>query len=61
MTHAIVCGEQEKLGGNIFENVSPNTSPAATSIGVPLTQENLRNIGQAQHTASQADLHIAAS
>jgi hypothetical protein len=61
MMHAIVCGEQEKLGGNIFENVSPNTSPAATSIGVPLAQENLRNIDQAQHTASQADLRIAAS
>jgi hypothetical protein len=61
MTHAIVCGEQEKLGGHIFENVSPNTSPAATSIGVPLAQENLRNVDQAQHTASQADLRIAAS
>jgi hypothetical protein len=53
----IVCGEQKKLGENIFENVSLTTSQAAASIGVPLTQENLHNIDQAQKTASQVDLH----
>jgi hypothetical protein len=69
---AIVCGKQEKLGSNIFENVSPITNPAVTTANilkldtgtiteVHLTQANLLNIGQAQHTGNPADLHIAAA
>ena len=69
---AIVCGKQEKLGSNIFENVSPITNPAVTTANilkldtetiteVHLTQANLLNIGQAQHTGNPAGLHIAAA
>ena len=82
MLYVIVCVEQEKLGKNIYENVSLTTSPAATTVNiveklteamanvlkldtetiteVHLTQADLLNIGQAQHTGNPADLHIAA-
>jgi hypothetical protein len=69
---AIVCGKQEKLGSNIFENVSPITNPAVTTANilkldtgtiteVHLTQANLLSIGQARHTGNPAGLHIAAA
>ena len=72
MLYVIVCGEQEKLGRNIYENVSPITNPAVTTANilkldtgtiteVHLTQANLLNIGQAQHTGNPAGLHIAAA
>ena len=82
MLYVIVCVEQEKLGKNIYENVSLTTSPAATTVNiveklteamanvlkldtetiteVHLTQADLLNISQAQHTGNPADLHIAA-
>ena len=82
MLYVIVCVEQEKLGKNIYENVSLTTSPAATTVNiveklteamanvlkldtetiteVHLTQADLLNIGQAQHTGNPADLNIAA-
>ena len=68
MLYVIVCGEQEKLGRNIYENVSPITNPAVTtanilkldtetSTEVHLTQANLLNIVQAQRTGNLADPH----
>ncbi len=82
MLYVIVCGEQEKLGRNIYENASLITSPTAitvsivenpavttanilkldteTSTVVHLTQANLLNIGQAQHTGNPVAPHIAA-
>ena len=34
MLYVIVCVEQEKLGKNIYENVSLTTSPAATTVNI---------------------------
>ena len=34
MLYVIVCGEQEKLGRNIYENASLITSPTATTVSI---------------------------